>query len=84
MAKDWTPEAPVPRVRIRWKGTDICFDFDCQCGSMPHYDGYNAYAIECPDCGRKYELPIAVALLDFSDTFEPVLTFNDDGSRWDE
>jgi hypothetical protein len=50
-------------VFIQWKGTDVCFDFRCECGADAHFDGYFAYAIKCPLCGTIYEMPSTVTLL---------------------
>ncbi len=53
---------PKPAARIQWKGTDVCFDFDCECGVLGHFDGYNAYFVECGVCGKVYEMPYALPL----------------------
>lgn len=41
---------------IQWKGTDVCLDFRCPCGGGGHLDGYGAYSVRCPDCGRAFDL----------------------------
>lgn len=41
---------------IQWKGTDVCLDFYCPCGSHCHFDGDFAYYLKCPDCGAVYEM----------------------------
>lgn len=48
-----------PNVFIQWKGTDVCFDFWCDCGEQSHYDGYFAYSFKCK-CGAIYEMPWTV------------------------
>lgn len=54
---------PVPgtdaTMFIQWKGTDVCFDFQCPCQPeefAAHFDGYYAYYVQCPACGSNYEL----------------------------
>lgn len=47
-------------VFIQWKGTDVCFDFTCECGAGGHYDGYFAYTIQCPGCGAVWEMPATI------------------------
>jgi hypothetical protein len=49
-------ERNVPHAFIQWKGTDVCMDFRCPCGGGGHLDGWFAYVVECPDCGRKWEM----------------------------
>ena len=44
------------KIFIQWKGTDICADFTCECGSGFHFDGYFCYAIECPSCQKVFKL----------------------------
>ena len=43
---------------IQWKGTDVCLDFNCECGGTCHFDGYFAYVIECPHCDKRWEMPM--------------------------
>lgn len=59
------PEQPFPFTRpdgsdanmfIQWKGTVVCLDFHCTCGTHGHYDGDFAYSLHCPACGAVYEL----------------------------
>ncbi|MGD0766137.1 MAG: hypothetical protein ABR978_07505 [Dehalococcoidia bacterium] len=54
MIRAWRRRRPI--TFIQWKGTDICIDLHCPCGMSGHYDGYFAYALKCPDCGRVYVL----------------------------
>lgn len=56
------PDQPVPAARVQWKGTDVCFDFDCECGAFGHFDGYNAYFVKCGTCDKVYEMPYALPL----------------------
>lgn len=45
-----------PHAWIQWKGTDVCADIHCQCGSNLHFDGTFMYFIKCPDCGQHWEV----------------------------
>ena len=45
-------------VFIQWKGTDVCLDFTCECGTEGHFDGYFAYVLECSGCGKLWEMPM--------------------------
>lgn len=56
---DSQPEGK-PNVFIQWKGTDVCFDFWCECGEQGHYDGFFAYAFRCSRCETIYEMPSTV------------------------
>jgi hypothetical protein len=47
------PESPA-YAWIQWKGTDICMDIHCICGTHGHFDGDFAYSLKCIDCGREY------------------------------
>lgn len=69
-------------VWIQWKGTDVCLDMWCECGTddFGHYDGYGAYAIQCGNCGRKYNLPQTLELQPFTDQWEPVVAMGDNYS----
>lgn len=50
-------QKPPVDVFIQWKGTDVCFDFHCDCGAHSHFDGDFAYFYECPGCRQLYEMP---------------------------
>lgn len=60
------------RVWIQWKGTDVCLDFWCECGTQSHLDAYNAYAVKCPACGAIYELRASAVKVEKTE-WEPVL-----------
>jgi hypothetical protein len=47
-------------LRPQYKGTDLCADFDCDCGKGFHIEGYFAYNVECPHCGTVYPLPYLI------------------------
>ena len=59
-------------VGVQWKGTDVCFDFYCECGRDSHFDGYGAYAVRCGHCGKKFDMPYTLHLKPFTGVFEPV------------
>jgi hypothetical protein len=66
----------APSVWIQWKGTDVCMDFRCTCDPefLGHFDGYGAYAIQCPRCGQVYEVGQTIRLRPVAETkFEPQL-----------
>ncbi len=78
---DWTR----PSVFVQYKGTDICLDFHCICDTedepagVGHYDGYDAYALQCGRCGRIYEMPQELKLTLVEETaFTPVVVETDD------
>jgi len=45
-----------PASFIQWKGTDLCADFFCPCGSGGHIDAGFAYSVHCTECGRRWHL----------------------------
>ncbi|MBX9667303.1 MAG: hypothetical protein K2X93_06775 [Candidatus Obscuribacterales bacterium] len=56
-----TPKEPW--FYIQWKGTHVCGDFHCVCGSHEHACGEEfMYAIRCTLCGRMYEVSDTVKL----------------------
>lgn len=55
---DLAAEPPETHAFIQWKGTDVCMDFTCECGVNGHFDGFFAYVVECPGCGRLWEMPM--------------------------
>ena len=52
-----------PRGWIQWKGTDVCIDIHCSCGSTSHFDGAFMYHIKCPECGQVYEADPNIKLI---------------------
>ena len=44
-----------PHAWIQWKGTDVCMDVRCPCGTSWHVDAWFCYHIKCPGCGKVYE-----------------------------
>ncbi len=53
---DLMDDKPKPKTyaTMQMKGTDICADFQCECGHHNHYDGYFAHALKCSGCGAIY------------------------------
>lgn len=69
-------DGPPPFVRplnseasmfIQWKGTDVCVDFICACGTQGHFDGYFAHYLRCPTCGAVYQMGTQVIVRRISD-----------------
>jgi len=48
--------AKKPHGWIQWKGTDVCIDLWCLCGSGTHFDGLFLYYWRCGNCGRVWEM----------------------------
>jgi len=48
---------PKPHCFIQWKGTDVCMDFQCECGQHYHIDAEFCYAIKCVKCEAVWEMP---------------------------
>jgi len=42
---------------VQWKGTDVCMDFNCECGDFGHLDTMFAYFVKCQSCGTVWEMP---------------------------
>jgi len=68
---------------IQWKGTDVCVDLHCACGSHGHFDGYGMYAVKCVDCGRKYRVGQNIALIELT-TPEMVAIEEKYGERYEQ
>jgi hypothetical protein len=58
-----------PHGWVQWKGTEVCMDVHCQCGSHTHIDGLSVYHIKCKACGRVFECDGNIALHELD--FEP-------------
>ena len=50
-------DTPLPYAFVQWKGTNVCMDFQCECGANCHFDGFFAYTVECPHCHLVYRMP---------------------------
>jgi hypothetical protein len=53
---DTAPAGTELETFVQWKGTDLCMDVHCRCGTSSHIDGMFAYYVKCPNCGTVYEL----------------------------
>lgn len=54
---------PAPLMAfVQWKGTDVCMDVPCSCGTTFHVDGMGAFAVQCPNCGEAFASPSYVRL----------------------
>jgi hypothetical protein len=63
LAKEWEGK---PHGWIQWKGTDVCVDIRCVCGSTAHIDASFFYHWACLECGRKYALSAYVAMIELT------------------
>lgn len=52
----------TPHAWIQWKGTNVCADIHCSCGTLTHFDGDFMYFITCGACGTLWEVGTHVAL----------------------
>jgi hypothetical protein len=43
-----------PHGWIQWKGTNVCMDVYCACGTGFHIDAEFAYHVKCPECHAVY------------------------------
>lgn len=66
------PETPS-HGWIQWKGTNVCMDIHCQCGSTFHYDGERLYFWACGDCGRTYMVDGHIALRELPSDVKPCM-----------
>lgn len=49
-------KAGDPSISLQWKGTKVCMDINCICGTQSHIDDWFCYNVECPGCGRMFAL----------------------------
>ena len=54
---DLRTKLPMTHAFIQWKGTDVCMDFRCDCGSNEHIDAMFVYFVKCHKCGTVWEMP---------------------------
>lgn len=64
------PEGSDAECFIQWKGTDLCMDLHCPCGTHGHIDSDFVYGVRCPGCGAIYELGTQVILKRRDDDFD--------------
>lgn len=52
---------------VQWKGTEVCADFACRCGSSFHFDRNFLYYIKCHSCGTIYQVPYTLELVEVTE-----------------
>lgn len=55
--------AKGPHGWIQWKGTNVCIDLSCDCGTSGHFDGDFFYGYQCRGCGQRYAVGEYVKLI---------------------
>jgi hypothetical protein len=45
-----------PSAWIQWKGTNVCMDVRCDCGTDAHVDGDFTYYYRCPGCRKTFRV----------------------------
>lgn len=60
----------IPHGWIQWKGTKVCMDLLCACGSHGHVDAEFCYFVKCTDCGRRYFVAQNVKLIELREDEE--------------
>jgi hypothetical protein len=60
-----------PHAWIQWKGTDVCADIHCSCGTHSHFDGDFMYFVRCPQCQKVWEVGTHVTLHEPTAAFDP-------------
>ena len=58
-------EKPI-NGQLQLKGTDICMDFHCECGTHSHYDGYFMHSVKCTGCGKVYALNPTIEMVELT------------------
>lgn len=53
-----------PNAFIQWKGTNVCMDIYCKCGTHSHVDGHFAYVVQCPECKTQFATSCHVELIE--------------------
>ena len=43
-----------PYAWIQWKGTSVCMDLHCLCGTLTHFDQDFTYYVRCSNCQQIY------------------------------
>ena len=56
---------------IQWKGTRVCMDIHCVCGTHGHIDAEFAYFVRCKDCNRVYSVGQNVLLYELPPELRP-------------
>jgi len=48
--------SPETNASFQPKGTDICLDLHCDCGTHSHFDGDFCHKVKCKGCGKVYAI----------------------------
>ncbi len=56
-----------PHGWIQWKGTSVCMDVHCKCGTLSHIDADFLYSVKCPDCGTAYSCNGHIELIELEE-----------------
>jgi hypothetical protein len=74
-ADEHHPFTPFPgtdaETFIQWKGTEVCLDFYCPCGSHGHIDATFAYYVQCAACKAVFEMGTQVKSMRIDPTTIP-------------
>ena len=52
---------------IQWKGTNVCMDVYCSCGTHSHIDDEFTYYLRCPACGKTFMVNGHVELVELTE-----------------
>lgn len=61
------PEEGEGHAWIQWKGTDVCADVRCRCGTQCHVDTMFLYFYKCSACRVVFAVGMTVRLYPVSD-----------------
>lgn len=56
-----------PHGWIQWKGTNVCMDIHCPCGTRGHVDAEFFYHYKCSGCGKVYAVGQNVKLIELTE-----------------
>lgn len=62
-----TKPTNMPFGWVQWKGTNVCLDIHCVCGTLSHLDADFAYYVRCPNCKRVYGVNGHVELVELTE-----------------
>ena len=65
-------------VSVQWRGTDLCCDIQCGCGTYSHVDGYCFGQWKCRGCLKVYRLPWSQLAYEIEDDGYTDTTNNED------
>ena len=72
------PEQGEGHAWIQWKGTDVCADVRCRCGTQAHVDTMFLYFYKCPSCRHTFAVSSVVRLYPVTDE---VAAAHEDGAK---